>query len=503
MASDGTIFLADGDTPGVQQLDAAGQLQQATDTAASEVLGLSLDSHGHLAVLEHRLQKEDGAIYSETGTLLSRFVLSAVGNTSTGAALSATGEKLYVAEPGEQMIEGYKGIVFPESRTCAAENVTSTTAQLCGELNPDGISTRAFFRYGTTPALAQQSATVFQGTGEAFMSEVARVEGLKPNQTYYYDLGAEAQVEGEPLLSEVDETASFHTPGAPAKIGLPSAAFVGTSTAVISAQIDPEHATTTYHFEYGSCASLAGCPGVQSTQAEESSQAGELGASRELSGLASGTLYSYRLVAESEFEEAGHIVHPVVEGAEGQFTTAPQPTPTAVTGGASSITATGAVLSGEVNSEGPAATYLFELGVYAGTQTRYGVVASGSVAGTGGPTVESASLASLQPNVTYAFRIAIGSGYLTTPGQTAFGAPVVFTTSALPALLGEAPLALLPLPPLPAAHPAQGRVLPVKVPMKKKEGRRKPKRKRKRGDTHIRRRTARRTRPTSNLRRGR
>jgi hypothetical protein len=83
-----------------------------------------------------------------------------------------------------------------------------------------------------------------------------------------------------------------------------------------------------------------------------------------------------------------------------------------------------AKIFGSVNPDGAPTTYVFEVGVYEGTNTHFAVVASGE-AGDGEEAVEeSHQLSGLQSGVTYAFRISavneIGS---------AAGAVVTFPTS--------------------------------------------------------------------------
>ena len=86
--------------------------------------------------------------------------------------------------------------------------------------------------------------------------------------------------------------------------------------------------------------------------------------------------------------------------------------------------------------------YAFELGVYNGASTRYGVVFSGAAGDSTTSVPESLGLTGLQPGTTYAYRVVLKSGYGESTGQT-----VVFTTEGLPSVLAvPAPLAQLAVP---------------------------------------------------------
>lgn len=118
--------------------------------------------------------------------------------------------------------------------------------------------------------------------------------------------------------------------------------------------------------------------------------------------------------------------------------------PRAVTGGVSAVTATSAVVAGEVDPDGEPATFVFELGVYDGASTRYGIVFSGSAGGGVGLVPETLSLTGLQPGTAYAFRIGIESGYGAMVGE-----PHTFTTDGVPAILSTPPvLPALVTPPI-------------------------------------------------------
>jgi NHL repeat len=349
-------------------------------------------------------------------------------------------------------------------KTEGAGAVTATDATVAGSLEPNGFDTHYFFEYHQPGATAASTPAGDAGSVSEDVQLSAGLANLEPRTTYLYRLVGENQF-GQTIGGE----RAFTTPAlAPTIEGAPNASFVASQSADVSAALNPENTRTYYHFEYGPCASLAGCAEIKSTTQEASAAYGRTPTTAEISELAAATTYSYRLVASNRYiasceggypvEEEGVIVRceeggaPVYAGGEatgpeGAFTTAPGTVVQATTGASSAVAATSTVISGTVDPDGQPVTYAFELGVYAGAATQYGVVSSGSAGAAAGAIEESLSLSGLQPGVTYAYRIAVHSGYILNPEQTLYGTAATFTTSGLPTLL-SAPTtpALLAIP---------------------------------------------------------
>jgi phosphodiesterase/alkaline phosphatase D-like protein len=136
--------------------------------------------------------------------------------------------------------------------------------------------------------------------------------------------------------------------------------------------------------------------------------------SADLTGLASGTTYYFRVVATST---AGTSY-----GDQGSFTTGSAPV--VVTQDATTVTTSGATLNGTVDPGRLATTYRFEYG----TTTGYGSQSTSANAGSGSsPVSESLTLSGLAPDTTYHFRIVATNAAGTTTGDDA-----MFTTSTTP-----------------------------------------------------------------------
>jgi hypothetical protein len=330
-----------------------------------------------------------------------------------------------------------------------AENETDATFDcvLNGQANPEGVAeTEVWFQWGNTSALGFETPKKNVLTGGGLVPVSASTTGLRPNETLFYRVAGFDQNVKPPESALSSETVSFATPVVPPRVVEQSVSFVHSSSVVFLGELNPEHANTGYAFQYApatkSCETLDACPGRASTVALESGTYGRIGASIEATGLQPETVYRYRLVANNEQVVAGKPVGGEAKGAEGIFMTAPAPVPQAATGAPSALTATSATVSATVNPDGQPATYAFELGVYAGAQTQYGIVFSGSAGTSTVPVTETLGLSNLQPGTTYAYRVEIASGY-----GTATGATETFTTQGLPSVLITAtPLAMLTVP---------------------------------------------------------
>jgi NHL repeat len=443
------------------------------------VQGIALDSEGHLAVSAYESNEGGpfGSLYAAgTGELVTRFTMSRT-TASTGIAFSGKKELFAVQRENAEVV-AYKPVnvaelkPLPVSCVPGVDVATDVTldCSLKGEVNPWGVpNTEVWFEWGRTVSLGEKTLVqlIKEPSGEVSLPTSAEVASVQPNEPgFFYKLaGFDANSpssEGEPLSSAV---VSFTTPmTAPRIVSAPNAPFVRASSAVLFGELNPENAKTEYFFEYGSPEALAlcnhglrrenglraTCEGVTSAPTLQSTVYGKIGANQEVTGLQPSRTYDYRLFAESTSHD-GKETLTSMEGANpspiSQFTTVAAPKVQAVTGAAGSIATSSAIVSGTVNPDGQAATYEFEVGVYAGTETQYGLAISGPVEAITGPVTEALSLTGLQPGVTYAYRIRIKSGYGTATGET-----MTFQTIGLPAVL-PAPITLQMLSVPPTSFP--------------------------------------------------
>jgi hypothetical protein len=349
-------------------------------------------------------------------------------------------------------------VVGPEHET----DVTFDCA-LHGEVDPYGVSeTTVWFDWGRTEAFGGE--TVKQPvSGSSLVAVNASVSGLPPNETVYDRLAGEdhfVKAPEEPLTSTtVEKAVTGIVP--PRIVGEPIAAFASPTSVVLFGAVNPENASTTFEFQYApetdcqaSVLAAGGdlteaCSEVDQTAGGVSPEYGQLGTIQEASGLRPGIRYRYRLYARNAKGEGavGETGGPAIP--EGTFETAPAPALSAMTGDASAITATSALVTGSVNPDGQPSLYTFELGVYEGSGTRYATVFSASAGASVTAVAEQLLLTGLQPGTTYAYRITVHFADGSIPGSQATGETRVFTTLGLPAVLSSpAPLALLSDPPI-------------------------------------------------------
>ena len=289
--------------PGVHEYTQTGAIQSCVIKPESKGIeskgidALAIDAYGRLGVLYgHVFGNEEplGAVYktsgSECGTQLpgSEFGPLAGNETHSSLAFNVSepsepeSDRMYIRERGEnlpQEVVEYVPAHFPEAITLPAEAVNATSATLKGEIEPNGLPTMGFFVYGTEKGkLTLRTGNLFEGEQDTFQPISTILSGLTPNQEYWYTTAVEAQVGANHEVSNGGPELAFHTTTpAPEVSGLPVASFVTGQSVVFTATVNPQHATTRYHYEYGPCEKLEGCPLIQSTPDQESSAARTIG----------------------------------------------------------------------------------------------------------------------------------------------------------------------------------------------------------------------------------
>ena len=197
--------------------------------------------------------------------------------------------------------------------------------------------------------------------------------------------------------------------------GVPSATTLGatniTSSSVrVAGQVNPNEAATTGYFELGTTTNY----GISTTTFDAGSGSNPVPAIADFGGLLPNTLYHYRIVAMNSFGTNS--------GLDATFTTLAgnQGAPTVTTLGATNITTSGVVVSGQINPNGSATTAYFEVG----PTTNYGISTSTFNAGSGTSTVTaSGNFNGLFPGTLYHYRVVAMNSF-----GTNFGLDATFTT---------------------------------------------------------------------------
>jgi len=181
------------------------------------------------------------------------------------------------------------------------------------------------------------------------------------------------------------------------------------TSAVLNGTVNPNGRTTDYSFAYGFTASY----GAVSTTHSAGAGTKAVAATRTITGLTPGTVYHYRIGAANG---SGSTV-----GADRSFTTTGHPPAAPVTGAPSAVGKTTATLTGTVNPNGAATTWLIQYGLNTnyGYETYAGTVPAGVT-----PVPVSYQLVGLAPATLFHYRlVALHGG-----GQTSYGNDVTFFT---------------------------------------------------------------------------
>ncbi len=182
----------------------------------------------------------------------------------------------------------------------AVSNVYATSATLGGTVDPNGLATTYYFRYGTSTHYGSATASTSAGAGQSAVSVAANLTGLAPSTTYHVVLVA---VNAVGTVSTKDTTFSTHAKPAVVTGG---ATQLASQSATLSGTVVPNGLATTYQFRYGTTIAFGSAMPVSAASAGSGTKL--VTETAALSGLAANTSYRYELVATSA---AGTTVGPV------------------------------------------------------------------------------------------------------------------------------------------------------------------------------------------------
>jgi hypothetical protein len=203
----------------------------------------------------------------------------------------------------------------PAVVTGGHSSVKQESAVLSGTVNPNGNATSYYFRWGLTTAYGVNGSPHPAGSGTKSVTAKTTATGLIPGTKYHYQLVA---TNGFGTSAGADHT--FTTAGHP-----PPAATTGPTTqpgpssATVTGVINPQGEQTNWSFQYGTTTSYGSSTFGGTVPAGSAPET----VSSSLQGLASGTIFHYRLLAQ----HPGSSV--VSYGADQIFMTFPVPRPLA------------------------------------------------------------------------------------------------------------------------------------------------------------------------------
>jgi uncharacterized repeat protein (TIGR02543 family) len=181
----------------------------------------------------------------------------------------------------------------PTVTTSAATSVTSTTATVNGTVNPNGSSTTAYFQYGTTISYGSTTASQSMGSGTSAVAASANLTGLATGVTYHFRIVATNSA-GTSYGSDMTFTPSS-TSTAPT-VTTSAATSVTSTTATLNGTVNPNGSSTTAYFQYGTTISY-GRTAPSKGSIVMGSGTSAVAASANLTGLATGVTYHFRIVA--------------------------------------------------------------------------------------------------------------------------------------------------------------------------------------------------------------
>jgi hypothetical protein len=183
-----------------------------------------------------------------------------------------------------------------EPETGQPTEVTNTTALLHGTLNPHNYETDDwYFAYNTGASCTGGSTTPIEHFEfEVFDAPVrVRITGLAPNAKYMVCFVERNQADETTVGSPVSFTAK---PEAPILEG-ESFSNVGSTSATLQAQVNPEGTPSTYYFEYGTSTAYGSLTPVSSLGSSTG------GVQATLEGLQPDTVYHFRVVTTNDSDQ--------------------------------------------------------------------------------------------------------------------------------------------------------------------------------------------------------
>jgi hypothetical protein len=418
--------------PGGSVLDPEQSFDVAVDPSTNDVY---VDHGSSIAVY--------GA--SPANTLVDTFTVGSIG--SEGVAVDGTRHLVYVTDKSAGEVLVFEPVTVPDVRlTPPPTEITSTSAILHGEINPDEAGEASYyFEYGTNTNYGSTSPTppgTSAGEGNALVPASTELTGLQPGTVYHYRL---VGTNGSGLTNP-SEDGTFTTANIAPVLGNIEACQVTTDSVTFCGTVNPETLPTRYHIEYGLTSAYGETlpeigigAGGEPAEVRQSSPA----------NLQPGTTYHYRLLATNSTG--------TTPSSDQTFRTLPTATPPTTppvlgTGPATVLGPTEASISALVFPEGLPTTWVLELGLAPGT---YETRVFGSIAGEPGSASPTAIFTDLQPGTTYHYRVIASNA-----AGTSAGLDRAFTTPLLGPVITQ-PLAP-PLLPLPVFPPVKEPLRPVK-----------------------------------------
>jgi hypothetical protein len=208
----------------------------------------------------------------------------------------------------------------PTVTTLSASPVGRTTATPRLAVNPQGLATTYAFQWGTTTAYGTQTASRDAGNGTTTLTKGIGIAGLTAGTTYHYRAVA---TNADGTTFGADHTLKTTPPPVRRPTVLATAPFAPTANGVaFTALINPNGATTTYRFQYGTSTAY----GLETFSRSIPGSTAPISVQFRINSLAPHLTYHFRVVATNR---GGTTVGPDTTAQTGPF---PPASLTAATG---------------------------------------------------------------------------------------------------------------------------------------------------------------------------
>jgi hypothetical protein len=181
----------------------------------------------------------------------------------------------------------------PTVTTATYQIISSSSAQLLGTVNPNGLSTTGWFQWGTTTSYGNTTGAESLGSGTSVIQMTHTISGLSPNTTYHFRAVAQNSA-GTSYGADM----SFTTPPpavVPPTVTTETATSVTSSSATLNGTVNPNGAPTTGWFQWGTTTSY----GNTSPTFSGGSGTSPVPMSWIITGLSPNTSYHFRAVAQN------------------------------------------------------------------------------------------------------------------------------------------------------------------------------------------------------------
>jgi phosphodiesterase/alkaline phosphatase D-like protein len=283
----------------------------------------------------------------------------------------------------------------PSVATDGADSITVSSARISGRVDPRGRGTVAWFEFGPTAKLGSRTGDLDAGFARGASTHRAPIGGLQPGTSYHYRIGARSDAG-----TTYGQIRVFRTSAGP--LATTGAATPSGLAVTLTGTVDPVGRSTGAWFELGTTTSY----GTRTVVRPVGSGRGAVAVSETVTGLAAGTEYHVRLVAQST---AG-----TTHGADLVFRTAGLPTVGRAS--ASAISLAGALIRADVSTGGLETQVWVEFGRGGSLTARTDAVRLPASASTTGVSFR---LTGLAPGRRYGFRVVAASAAGTATGSSA------------------------------------------------------------------------------------